>query len=164
MILLRILLLIVFSPLLLLGKLLGFGRQDIAYLPEDHPEMKKAFAQAQASLPEFRIALASPAPDMANFAIKVRFPVEGGSEHCWVGSLETRGSGFVGKFANDPDGLDGLPLGSVVDVSEEVISDWAYSRSGVYCGHFTTRVLLPRMSKRMRAQVAAIYGWKEASA
>ena len=160
----RILLLIVFSPFLLLGKLLGFGRHDIAYLPEGHPEMKKAFAEARASLPEFRNALAAPAPDMANFAIKVRFPVEGGSEHCWVDSLEARGSGFIGKLANAPDGLGGLRLGSVVDVSEEMISDWAYSRCGVYCGHFTTKVLLPRMSKRMRAKVEEVYGWNGRSA
>lgn len=164
MIILRILLLIVLSPMLLIGKLLGLGRQDIAYLPEGHPEMKEAFAQAKASLAEFRSALAAPEPDMANFAIKVRFPVEGGSEHCWVDSLEIRGSGFFGKLANEPDGITGMRLGSGVDVTEEMVSDWAYSRSGVYRGHFTTKVLLPRMSKRMRAKIEEVFGWTRQTA
>jgi uncharacterized protein YegJ (DUF2314 family) len=126
--------------------------------------MKRAFEQARATLSEFRSALASPQPTMANFAIKVRFPVAGGSEHCWVDSLELRGSGFVGKLANEPDGLHGLRLGSVVDVTEDMISDWAYSETGVYCGHFTTKVLLPRMSKRMRQKVEEIHGWSPKTA
>jgi uncharacterized protein YegJ (DUF2314 family) len=160
----RILILILVSPILLVGRMLGLGRHDIAYLPEGHPEMKEAFSRARSSLSDFRAALASPASDMSDFAIKVRFPIEGGSEHCWVDSLEMRGSGFVGKLANAPDSVHGLRLGSTVDVTEDMISDWAYSQSGVYCGHFTTKVLLPRMSKEMRAKVEEVYGWRKKNA
>ncbi len=160
MLIVRLLLLILLSPLLLLGSLLGFRRNDMAYLPEGHPEMKAAFAMARATLEEFRAAMAAPAKDWGNFAIKARFPVEGGSEHIWVDTLEAKGSGFIGKLANHPQGLHGLKLGSTVDVSEDMISDWAYSKSGVYEGHFTTKVLLPRFSKSMRRKVEEIYGWK----
>lgn len=158
----RFILYIFLSPLLLLGRLLGLGRPNMAYLPEGHPEMAEAAANARAALPEFRRLLASPA-GMANFAIKVRFPVPGGgSEHIWVEDLEPRGSGFFGKLANRPENLHGLVLGSTVDVTEDMISDWAYSRDGVYHGHFTTKVLLPRMNRRMRERVETVYGWANA--
>jgi len=160
MILLRIFLLVLFSPLLLLVKILGPGRHDMACLREGHPEMKEAFAQAHATLSEFRDALASPKPDLGHFTIKAKFPAPGGgSEHCWITELEPRGSGFVGKLDNHPKDLHGLKLGSLVDVSEEMISDWGYSQAGVHRGHFTTRVLLPRMSKSMRKKVEATFGW-----
>jgi uncharacterized protein YegJ (DUF2314 family) len=159
MLLLRLLLLLLLSPFLLLGRLLGFGRRDIAYLPEGHPDMAEAIATARATLPDFRRLLQTPGPAMKDFAIKAKFPVSGGSEHCWVDHLEQHGVGFVGKLANQPDGVHGLRLGSTVDITEEMITDWAYSDAGVYCGHFTTKVLLPRMSKKMRRHVEAVYGW-----
>src|SRR5688572_25644792 len=69
----RLILLILFSPLLLLVALLGLRRRDIVNLPADHPEMAKAITDAHASLPEFRRLLESPEPDMDNFAIKAGF-------------------------------------------------------------------------------------------
>jgi uncharacterized protein YegJ (DUF2314 family) len=123
----RIILLILLSPFLLLGKLLGFGRRDIEYLPEGHPEMAKAIAEARASLPKFRQILKSPEVGMKNFGIKARFAVDGGSEHCWVGDLEMKGTGFAGKLTNHPEHLPGMALGSAVEIMEEMITDWAYS-------------------------------------
>jgi uncharacterized protein YegJ (DUF2314 family) len=160
----RLLLWILFSPFLLLGRWRGLRRGDIAYLPEEHPEMARAIAEGRATLPEFRRRLASPEAGMANFGVKARFPVQGGTEHCWVGELEVRGSGFLGKLTNRPQHLHGLVLGSMVDITEDMITDWAYSKDGVYQGHFTTRVLLPRMSKRMRRRVERIYGWSNKGA
>ena len=158
----RILLLILLAPFLVIGRLLGFRRDDIEYLPEGHPEMAKAIAEARATLPEFRRLLAAPEPGMANFGIKARFYVPGGTEHCWVGDLEPRGTGFLGRLTNHPQSVHGLVLGSMVDVTEEMITDWAYSKNAVYHGHFTTKVLLPRMSKRLRKRVEMIYGWSNA--
>ena len=158
-ILLRLIAFILLSPMLLLGRVFGFGRPGIEYLPESHPEMAKAIGEALATLPEFRRLLASAEPGLSNFGIKARFPVEGGSEHCWIGSLEMRGLGFSGKLTNRPERLRGLALGSTVDVTEAMVTDWAYAKDGVYYGHFTTKVLLPRMSKKLRERVEAIYGW-----
>jgi len=159
-ILLRIIALLLLSPLLIVGKILGWSRREIEYLPEEHPEMAKAIAEARATLSGFRSLLGSPEPGMANFAVKARFPVPGGgSEHCWVGELETRGTGFSGKLTNQPQQLHTLALGSMVDVTENMVSDWAYSKDGVYHGHFTTKILLPRMSKKFRRRVEQLYGW-----
>jgi uncharacterized protein YegJ (DUF2314 family) len=154
----RILLLILLSPLLLLAALLGLRRRDIVHLPAEHPEMAKAVADARASLPEFRRLLESPEADMDNFAIKAEFQACNGTEHCWIEDLQIKGTGFSGKLANHPQQL-GLALGTAVEITEDRITDWAYSKNGVYQGHFTTRILLPRMSKRMRQRVEKIYGW-----
>lgn len=160
MILLRVLVLVLLFPFLLLARLLGWGRpSNIAHLPEGHPEMAAAIARARASLPEFRDALRHPVAGMADFALKARFPVPGGSEHCWVNELEIRGTGFLGKLANDPKDIHGLALGSTVDVAEDMVSDWAYSLDGVFAGHYTTRVLLSRMPEKTRRQAEAAFGW-----
>jgi uncharacterized protein YegJ (DUF2314 family) len=132
----------------------------MVHLPEGHPEMQKAVEEARASLGEFRRLIAAPEPGMENFSIKARFPVaEGGSEHCWVGHLQPQDNGFLGKLDNHPQHLHDIKLGSTVFVTEDMISDWGYSKDGVYQGHFTTKVLLPRMDKRMRQKVETVYGW-----
>jgi uncharacterized protein YegJ (DUF2314 family) len=164
MAILRILLLILLLPFLLLLRLLAGKREDMVHLPDDHPEMAKAIADARASLDEFRRHLAAPGPGMADFALKVKFPTGGcdGStvEHIWVDHLEAKGAGFTGKLANDPQSIPNAKLGSPVEIEEHLISDWAYSENGVFRGHHTTRVLLPHMSKKMRQQVEQTFGWE----
>lgn len=159
MIILRLLLILIVSPFLLLARLAGFRRTPMAYLPDDHPEMAAAIASARATLSEFRRRLAAPEPGMANFGIKARFPVTGGAEHLWIGDLQANGSGFVGKVTVHPQEVVGLQLGSGVEVTEDMITDWSYSQNGVFRGHHTTRVLLPLMSPKVRDRVLAIYGW-----
>ena len=159
MIILRLLVFILVSPFFIVARLLGARRPPLAYLPDDHPEMAAAIARARATLPEFRRQLAAPEPGTANFGIKARFPVSGGAEHLWIGDLQPNGSGFAGNVTVDPQQVAGLKLGSRVEVSEEMITDWSYSKDGVFQGHHTTRVLLPLMSRRFRERVLAIYGW-----
>ena len=159
MLILRLLLLVVLAPVALLARMLGVTRRDMIALPDDHPEMAKAIREAQAGLPEFRRLLRSPEPGMSYFAVKVRFPTAQGHEHCWVNELELRESGLVGKLGNHPDSLPDLQLGSTVEVAADAITDWSYSKDGVYQGHFTTKVLMSHMSKRMRRQVEQVYGW-----
>jgi uncharacterized protein YegJ (DUF2314 family) len=157
--LLRLLLVILLSPLLLIARLLGYRRPPMVHLPEDHPEMAAAIAKAKATLSEFRRRLAAPEPDMSDFGIKARFKTPHGAEHCWVGELQDTGSGFVGKLTVHPQSVEGLQLGSSVEITEDMITDWSYSQNGVFRGHYTTRVLLPHMSRRLREQVLAVYGW-----
>jgi uncharacterized protein YegJ (DUF2314 family) len=134
-------------------------RKDMVYLPDDHEEMKQAIAQARATLDSFRAVLASPPPNTHGFALKARFPVEGGHEHCWVGSLEMKGRNFIGKLDNQPQNLPTLRLGSIVDVEDEMVTDWAYFENKIAHGHHTTRALLPHMSKKMRRSIETVMGW-----
>lgn len=166
MIILRILLLIVLSPFMLIARALGVrsGSRNIVDLPEDHPEMSKAIANARASLPEFMRFLTDAQSGMTDFAIKVRFPVEGGHEHCWVSDLQVQGTKIVGKLGNEPRGRPDLQLGSDVTVDQSDITDWSYvDPSGVHNGHFTTRVLMRNMPKRVRQQAERVFGWNKAA-
>lgn len=158
MLLLRLLLLVLLAPLALLAKLLGLGQRNMIVLPDDHPEMANAIRQAKATLPDFHRLLASPEPGMSQFGVKVRFPTDTGHEHCWVNELELRESGLSGKLGNQPNSLPDLHLGSTVNVSDDAITDWSYAKHGVYQGHFTTKVLMAHMPKRLRNQVEAVYG------
>lgn len=161
MIFLRLLLIVLLFPFMLVLRALGFGRRDIAHVPDDDPEMAEAIAKARATLPEFRRLMAAANPAQSAFTVKAKFPTSSGGEHCWIEKLEPRGSGFVGQLANQPAGINGLTLGSAVDISEDMITDWSYNEAGVHHGHYTTKVLLPRMSKRMREQVESVYGWRK---
>lgn len=156
----RLLFALLLFPARIIFSLLGVGR-GITYLPEDHPEMRKAIYKAKATLPEFRNALLSSEPGLDNFAIKVALPAVNGHEHCWVSELTVDGFAFKGRLSNAPQHVKGLTLGSVIYAKQEMISDWAYSRDGVFQGHFTTRVLLTRMNKRQKKQITQLFGWND---
>lgn len=160
MILFRIAVLVVLLPFRLIARLLH-RRKDMVYLPHDHDDMKRAITEARTRLGEFRKTLEARAADTTQFALKVRYPVAGGHEHIWVGDIETRGSSFHGKIANDPQNIAGVRLGSEVEVDESTISDWAYFRGRKAHGHFTTRALLPHASRKMRVAIHSAMGWSE---
>jgi uncharacterized protein YegJ (DUF2314 family) len=162
MFILRILGLILFFPIMLIFFALGMRRKDMMNMPAGHPEMEAAFRRARASLDEFRSALTAPTSEMGDFALKVAIPTSGGEpEHIWADNITASGDGFTGKLANDPADLPGLSLGSAVEIGHSMVSDWAFSKGGVFQGHFTTRVLLPRMKSKMRAHVLKTFGWPE---
>ena len=159
MLLLR-LLLWCYPTFALLAKLLRLGRRDMIVLRRSS-EMAKAIRQAKATPPTSTVARVA-RPGMTHFAVKVRFPTDTGHEHCWVNELELRESGLSGKLGNHPNSLPDLQLGSAVNVSDDAITDWSYAQHGVYQGHFTTKVLMAHMPKRLRNQVETVYGWAPA--
>lgn len=134
----------------------------IITLPEDHPQMAQAIVEARASLDEFRKKLNHPTPEMEEFALKVKLAIpDGGFEHCWVNQIRETATGFKGKLANEPMNLPDLSLESPVEISDEMITDWTYCENGYFHGHYTTRVILPNLSKRMRRHVERFYGWDQ---
>jgi uncharacterized protein YegJ (DUF2314 family) len=164
MIILRLLLLIVLSPFALLARLLGGRRGNIVDLAPDHPEMAKAIADARATLPEFMRLLADSQSGLSQFAVKVRFAVDNGHEHCWVSELEMRGTTLTGKLGNQPRGRADLSLGSEVTIDPADITDWSYvDAHGVHRGHYTTRVLMKTLPKRVREDAERVFGWTKAA-
>jgi uncharacterized protein YegJ (DUF2314 family) len=126
--------------------------------------MSKAIANARASLPEFMGLLANAHSGMTHFAVKVRFAVTNGHEHCWVSDLQLQDTKLVGKLGNEPRDRPDLQLGSEVTVDPADITDWSYvDPSGVHNGHFTTRVLMRNMPKRVRQQAERVFGWEKAA-
>ena len=148
---LRMLAFLVLLPFRIIGRVFGLGRAPVMHLPDDHPEMAAAIAEARATLPEFRSRLGAPPAGTGHFGVKARFPVPGGGgEHCWVGDLVPEGEGFTGKLTVAPHQLPGLQLGSPVNVSQDMITDWSYALHDVYQGHFTTKALMPHLPQHLR--------------
>lgn len=161
MIVLRLALLLLLLPFLLVVRLVS-RRRDMVYLPDDHEDMRRAVTEARSRLGEFRTVLQERRGDTDRFALKVRFPVEEGSEHIWLESVELRGASFHGRIGNDPQHIPGLAFGSDLDVDETNVTDWAYFWGGKAQGHFTTRALLPHVSRKMRRTILAALGWTDA--
>lgn len=164
MIILRLLLLIILSPFALLARLLSGRRGNIVNLAPDHPEMAQAIADARASLPDFMRLLADAPAGMTQFAVKARFAVENGHEHCWVSDLELRDATLRGKLGNQPRGRADLSLGGEVVIDPADITDWSYvDASGVHRGHYTTRLLMQTLPKRVRRDAERVFGWTQAA-
>lgn len=51
---------------------LGWGVAPVVTIPDDHPEMKAAVAEARRRWPEFEQAFRNPGPDQRNFSVKLR--------------------------------------------------------------------------------------------
>lgn len=129
------------------------GDPLIEVAPDD-AAMDAAIASARASLPRFWARFDTRTPDYSDFMVKAGMTtVSGeGTEHIWIDLTDHRDGKVFGRLANDPVHLgEHLALGSEVEVSEEIISDWGYAKGEVLYGHFTTRVLAAMQGESLSA-------------
>lgn len=120
------------------------------------PVMEATKVQARRTLPGFLKLLANPPAGTADYAIKYPLP---GPEFIWVSDLQIAGRELVGTLANYPENPD-FTLGQQVRVPLNAVSDWGYrDASGVMQGHFTTRVLIGRLSPADAVQALQVLGW-----
>lgn len=110
--------------------------------------MSQAISAASRSLPRFERLFQR--QDAERFEVKVRIPYGSGSEVIWMNLDSINGDGFVGRIANNPVHLRNLQNGSPYTASRRQISDWGYTKGGKLYGHYTTRVMLPRVSPDVR--------------
>jgi uncharacterized protein YegJ (DUF2314 family) len=150
---------------LLLGLLLpvvAFAQQGdpVTGFAEDDPEMTAAVAQAGQTLPLFlKNATDADGFGVAGTSVKVAFPATGGgSEVIWVGPFRWDGDqNLAGLLANQPNFMGGLNAGDPVDFTVDMVRDWALQTSdGMLSGHYTTRVILPRLDPAQAAQLSAM--------
>ena len=131
-------------------------RDDLESVRADDVRMNAAFAEAQATLPDFIAAYRSGRFDPESFVIK--YPL-GGWEHIWVEIDSIDKDAVSGRLSNVPAQPE-YRQGQPVRVPLADISDWAYrDERGVTVGHRTTRVLLPQMEPTTRASVEEFLGW-----
>ena len=131
-------------------------RDDLESVRADDVRMNAAFAEAQATLPDFIAAYRSGRFDRESFVIK--YPL-GGWEHIWVEIDSIDKDAVNGRLSNVP-AQPQYRQGQPVRVPLADISDWAYrDERGVMAGHRTTRVLLPQMDPVTRASVEEFLGW-----
>ena len=69
-------------------------------------------------------------------------------EYMWVGDISFDGKVITGNLLNQPNQIENLNQGDIVQFDREEISDWMYSISDKVYGAFTVNVLRSRMKNK----------------
>lgn len=104
--------------------------------------------QARASLPVFWRSFAEPADGEYGFMLKAALPRrdgQSGAEEVWADNIARASDKVIGELANDPRHLGMLEKGAIVEFQEDQIVDWAFFQGEKLLGHYTTRVMMPRL-------------------
>lgn len=111
-------------------------------------DMAAAKDKARGSLSLFWKHFAEPAPDEYDFSLKAALPRrdgQAGVEEAWVENVARAPDNIVGELAVQPRYLGDLKKGAIVEFQNDQVVDWAFMRGDRLLGHYTTRVMLPRM-------------------
>lgn len=113
---------------------------------DDDPRLKAAEAEARRRFPEFVQAFER--GDGVDFSVKAWIHAPNNSEHIWVSVDRIVGGTVYGRLGNEPVDLDGLRLGSRVEVNFEQLEDWVYLGSDGPKGMLTVPVLQQILSEQ----------------
>ncbi|MEY2756558.1 MAG: hypothetical protein RIR33_336 [Pseudomonadota bacterium] len=111
-------------------------------------ELAAAKDAARASLAAFWDRFATPEEGDYDFSLKAALPRRDGKsgvEEAWVENVARSPSKIVGELSAQPLYLGDLKEGAIVEFQESQIVDWAFMGGDRLFGHFTTRVMLPKM-------------------
>lgn len=111
-------------------------------------ELAAAKDAAKASLSVFWDTFAAPGADDYDFSLKAALPRrdgQSGVEEAWVENVARAPDKIVGELSAQPRYLGDLEEGAIVEFQPGQIVDWAFMRGDKLLGHYTTRVMLPRM-------------------
>jgi uncharacterized protein YegJ (DUF2314 family) len=111
-------------------------------------DLAKAKEDARANLPIFWERFADPFEGDYDFSLKAAFPRrdgQAGVEEAWVEHVARAPDRIVGELSIQPLYLGDLREHSIVEFQENQIVDWAFMSGDRLFGHYTTRVMLPRM-------------------
>ena len=125
----------------------GEGSDEVIMVPGDDPEMNAAIQEARDTLPEFWTKFANPEPGEDSFMIKVMISDSKGIEHFWCGRLKKEGESIQCTITNEPQTVESVEFGQLIEPDPADISDWMYRKNGYIYGNRTMRVLIKRMPK-----------------
>ena len=111
-------------------------------------DLASAKDKARAGVAVFWEHFAEPAPDEYDFSLKAALPRRDGQvgvEEAWVDNVARAPDKIVGELSSHPRFLGDLKKGAIVEFQNDQIVDWAFMRGDRLLGHYTTRVMLPRM-------------------
>lgn len=116
---------------------------DLKFMDDDAPAMRKAFALARATLDDFLKKAKAPAAKTSAYAIKVRIRDGKMSEYFWVIDFKQDEKTFSGVLSNEPRIVKNLRLGQTYRFNRDQIVDWVYlDEKGHMRGNFTMCALL----------------------
>lgn len=113
-----------------------------------HSEISEAASKARAKLPYFWEHFLAPLPDEFDFALKAAIPRrdgQAGAEDVWLDNIAKAPDKVIGELMTPPRYLGPVGKGAIIEFQENQIVDWAFWRGDKLLGHYTTRVLLPRL-------------------
>ena len=131
-------------------------KDDLVFMRDEEPAMKKAFAKASASLNDFLAVARAAAPTHTSFAMKVAISQGKKTEYFWVSDFAEKADGsFEGEIANEPRMVKHVKLGQRYSFPRVHIVDWTYIDTGsrAMAGNFTLCALL---TKEPAAQAEAM--------
>lgn len=114
-------------------------------------DLAAATQQARAKLPFFWEHFGAPEVDEYDFSLKAAIPRrdgQPGAEDAWLENIARSDSKIVGELSVDPRYLGELRAGAIIEFQQSQIVDWAFMRGNSLLGHYTTRVLLPRLDSQ----------------
>lgn len=130
------------------------AKDELLYMADDNPVMRKAFKVARESLDEFLKLSTEKSALRANHALKVAITEGLKTEYFWVDGFETKGGDkFIGRINNDPNLVKNVEYGQRYEFSRSQIVDWVYldRMRGKMVGNFTFCALLTQESKEQAA-------------
>lgn len=139
-------------PLVLLIAACSGGEADSP--AEDETKFQRdltdATSKARAQLPYFWEHFTAPQVDEFDFSVKAALPRrdgQSGAEEVWLDNVAKAPDRIIGELSIKPRYLGALEEGAIVDIQESQITDWAFWRGDKLLGHYTTRILLPRLDQ-----------------
>jgi uncharacterized protein YegJ (DUF2314 family) len=124
-------------------------------------DLAAATEEARSRLPWFWEHFEAPEAHEYDFALKVAIPRrdgEPGVEEAWVENIARGPEKIVGELMVDPAYLGDLREGSIVEFEESQIVDWTFLRGEEALGHYTTRVMLPRLPPDQAEGLRSMFG------
>lgn len=100
--------------------------EPLAFMADDHPAMKRAFAKARAGLDGFLELAAKKPPEMGRFAVKVGISEGKETEYFWITDFSQNGERLAGKIGNTPQMVRTVKLDQTYEFTKDQIVDWLY--------------------------------------
>jgi len=135
-------------------------RDQIVYMQDEAPEMRKAFEMAQSTLDSFLQVAASPPPNTSSFAVKVGIREGNRTEYFWLNEFTRSGDQFTGRINNQPSFAKSVKLGQLYTFTRARIVDWTYIDRAKRrtLGNFTACALLTREPPNEAEKFRTQYG------
>lgn len=133
---------------------------ELAFMQDEEPAMRKAFQAARASLDDFLEKAKAPPPGTSAYAVKVGVKEGKNTEYFWVNDLATVGDDFTGKINNEPRMVKSVKLGQTHKFLKSHIVDWTYldRPNRKMAGNFTACALLSKESPAEAEAMKKRYG------
>lgn len=118
---------------------------------EYRKDLSAAADRAKAKLSFFWEHFDAPEVDEYDFSLKAAIPRrdgQSGVEEAWLENIARSDDKIIGELTVNPRYLGELRKGAIVEIQPSQIVDWAFMRGNALLGHYTTRVMLPRLDSQ----------------